>query len=151
MQSLAAQTSKPSAQPSSSRREVGQCRARDVAAESHGVELGATRTQARFDIAEAFAVGQLGEGRREELIPAGEAALAPVAVVAGHTAPELAIRKEVDQLREYGAAQIHEPLSAQDGCRSNGAPPFKSRQEKTTSNPLFYNQLQAAHRLSAGQ
>ena len=94
---------------------VGQCRARDVAAESHVVELAAKRTQARFDIAEAFAVGQLGEGHREELIPAGEAARAPLAIVAGHTAPELAIRKKADQLREYGAAQIHEPLSAQDG------------------------------------
>ena len=39
---------------------VGQGGARDVAAESHVVELGAKRTQARFDIAQAFAVGQLG-------------------------------------------------------------------------------------------
>ena len=39
---------------------VGQCGARHLGAESHAVELGAERTQARFDIAEAFAVGQLG-------------------------------------------------------------------------------------------
>ena len=130
---------------------VGQCRARELATKSHVVELGAERAQARFNIAEAFTVGQLGEGHRKELIPAGEAARAPVAVVAGHAAPELAIRKETDQLGEDGAAQIHEPLSAQGGCRSNGAPPFKSRQEKTAPHPRFYNQLQAAHCSSAGQ
>ena len=43
---------------------VGQCGARHLGAESHVVELGAERTQARFDIAEAFAVAQLGEGHR---------------------------------------------------------------------------------------
>ena len=43
---------------------VGQCRARHRAAESHVVKLGGKRTQARFDIAEAFAVGQLGESHR---------------------------------------------------------------------------------------
>ena len=53
---------------------VGQCRACDLAAESHVVELGAERTQAGFDVAQAFAVGQLGERHAEELIPAGEAA-----------------------------------------------------------------------------
>ena len=40
---------------------VGQCGARHRGAESHVVELGAERTQARFDVAQAFAVGQLGK------------------------------------------------------------------------------------------
>ena len=43
---------------------VGQCGARHLGAESHVVELGAERTQARFDIAQAFAVAQLGERHR---------------------------------------------------------------------------------------
>ncbi len=130
---------------------IGPCRASHLAAESHVVELSAERTQARLDIAEALAVRQLGERHAQKLIPTGEATRAPVAVVAAYAAPELAIRKEADQLGEDGAAQIHEPLSAQGGCRSNGAPPFKSRQQKTAPNPRFYNQLQAAHRPSAGQ
>ncbi|MDA1236721.1 MAG: hypothetical protein O3A53_18210, partial [Acidobacteria bacterium] len=58
---------------------------------------------------------------------------------------------EADQLGEDGAAQIHEPLSAQGAYRSNGARPFKSRQEKTAPNPRFYNQLQAARCSSTGQ
>ena len=40
---------------------VGQCGARRLGAESHVVELGTERTQARFDVAEALAVGQLGK------------------------------------------------------------------------------------------
>ena len=36
---------------------VGECRAGHLATEAHVVELGAERTQARCDIAEAFAVG----------------------------------------------------------------------------------------------
>ena len=90
---------------------VGQGGARDVAAESHVVELSAKRTQARFDIAQAFAVGQLGERHREELIPAGEAAQPAIPVVAAYAASEFTIRKEVDQLGEHGAAEVHEPLS----------------------------------------
>ena len=91
---------------------VGQCGARHLGAESHVVELGAERTQARFDVAQAFAVGQLGERHAEELIPAGEAAPSAIPVVAAYAAAEFAIRKEADQLGEYGAAEVHEPLSA---------------------------------------
>ena len=90
---------------------VGQCRACDLAAESHVVELGAERTQAGFDIAEAFAVGQLGERHAEELIPTEEAAPSAIPVVAAYAAAEFAIRKEADQLGEYGASEVHEPLS----------------------------------------
>ena len=51
---------------------VGQCGARHLGAESQVVELGAERTQARFDVAQAFAVAQLGERHAEELTPAGK-------------------------------------------------------------------------------
>ena len=104
---------------------VGQCRTRHLGAESHVVEFGAERTQARFDVAQAFPVGQLGERHAEELIPAGEAAPSAIPVVAAYAAAEFAIRKEADQLGEYGAAEVHEPLSAASEvvpavlCRSN--------------------------------
>ena len=43
---------------------VGQGGACDLAAEAHVVELAAEGSQTGFDIAEAFAVAQLGEGHR---------------------------------------------------------------------------------------
>ena len=42
------------------------------ASESHVVQLAVDGAQARFDVAQALAIGQLGEGHGEVLIPAGQ-------------------------------------------------------------------------------
>ena len=51
-----------------------------------------------------------------------------VALIAGHASAKLPVGKKADQLREDGAALIHEPLSALLA--------FKSRQAKTRFNFL---------------
>lgn len=49
---------------------VRQGGARHRVAEAHVIELGAEGAQAGLDVAQAFAVGQLGKGHGEKLLPA---------------------------------------------------------------------------------
>ena len=51
---------------------VGQSRARHFAAKPHVVELAPIELQAGLDIAQTLAIGQLREGHREKLVPAGK-------------------------------------------------------------------------------
>ena len=51
---------------------VGEGRARDPAAKTHVVEMFAARSEARFDVAQALPVGELGERHAEKLITATE-------------------------------------------------------------------------------
>jgi hypothetical protein len=89
---------------------IGQRGARHAAAKTHVVEFAAQRSQAGFDIAKTVAVSQLRKGHRQILIPTREASQPRIAAVARHTAPELAVRQEADQLREDGSALVHAPL-----------------------------------------
>ena len=86
---------------------IGQRRACHLAAESHVIELAADRTKARFDVAQALAVGQLRERHREILIPAGQIFQIATTAVAGYALLKLLVGKELDQLREYGAPRVH--------------------------------------------
>ena len=112
---------------------VGQCRACDLAAESHVVELGAERTQAGFDIAEAFAVAQLGEGHAQELVPAGESLLLVVAPVTSDTLLKLIGGKVIQELRKDGATEVHAPLLAL--LRVRPWAPFSSSAISNLKNP----------------
>jgi len=91
---------------------VRQGGARHRVAEAHVVELGTERAQAGLDVAQAFAVGQLGEGHGEKLLPAREAANPAIPFVAKRATAKFSIRKMADQLRKDGAALVHAPLSA---------------------------------------
>src|SRR5204862_8287211 len=51
---------------------VGQRVARNLSPETHMIELGLLSAKTSFDIAEAFAIGELSKSQTEELIPAGE-------------------------------------------------------------------------------
>ncbi len=59
-----------------------------------------------------LAIGQLREGHRQILVPAGKSAQPDVTPVALDATAKLPVGKEADQLRKDGAALIHEPLSA---------------------------------------
>ena len=65
------------------------------------VELGPVRAEARFDVAQALAVRQLGIGHAEKLISAGEASDPILAVVASDAGIELVTRQEFHQLGEH--------------------------------------------------
>ena len=86
---------------------VGQRGAGNVAAQSQMVELSLARTQAGFDIPQAFAIGQLGEGQTEKLIPAGEAADFVVATIAGDATLKLLRMNPVQELRQDEFAGVH--------------------------------------------
>lgn len=100
---------------------VGQCIATDArTAESHVVQPGLHGTQAGLDVAEALAVGQLGECQGEELVHAGEALDFALAGIARDTAMKRLQREQSHDLGEDSAAGIHAP-----NCHTSTTP-FKS-------------------------
>jgi len=78
------------------------------------IQLALYRSQTRFDVSQAFPVGQLVECHTELLIPAGEALDFVVAVVVFDGLPENVGRDEVHQLGENGATRVHEPSPSAD-------------------------------------
>src|SRR6266496_405011 len=122
---------------------VCQRRACHLATESQVVQLALQRTQTGFDVAQTLAIGQLGEGHRQILIPTGEAAQPQVALITLDAATKLAVGEKADQLREDGAPLIHEPLSALLA--------FKSRQATNDFNLLGSYYLQPASYNLTGQ
>lgn len=93
--------------PISNRIGVGQRIARYRGAESHVVKLRGLTAQAGFDIAETFAVGQLGEGHAQELIEAGKLLYLVFPSIAGNAAAKRGQRKVRHELRKYELAGIH--------------------------------------------
>jgi hypothetical protein len=75
------------------------------------VQLVFLSTQARFDIAQTLAEGELRKGHAEVLVETGECLRVTVAVVARHTAPESVHRQMVDDLRENEPAGVHDGVS----------------------------------------
>src|SRR5450756_2541700 len=86
---------------------IGQRRASDRRADAHVVKLAGLSRQTHFDIAQAFAVGQLREGHDAKLLGATEAARPVIAAVTIDDAMEGLPRKEVHDLREQGLAEVH--------------------------------------------
>jgi len=73
------------------------------------IEFLLVATEAGLDIAEAFAIGELGEGHAEELIPAGEGLDFVVTLVAFDALAEFVDGKKIQELRENGFAKVHKP------------------------------------------
>ena len=88
---------------------VGEGAARYIAPDAHVVELGVLGAQTGLDVAQALAVGELGEGHAQVLIEAGKALHLVMAAIALDTAPEAMKGKVVDQLCENDSARVHKP------------------------------------------
>jgi len=86
------------------------------------VQLVAHRTQTGFDVTKTLPISELSEAHRQILIPAGQASVMAVTVVARHTLLEFNVREVSDQLRENGSAGIHPPLFRL--CSGEPATPF---------------------------
>jgi len=71
------------------------------------IETRAQGAQARLDVAQAFAIGQLRKGHAEELIPTRKRADLVVALIPLHAAAKFVCRDQVHQLCENGFAQMH--------------------------------------------
>lgn len=103
---------------------VGQRRAPDRIAKAHVVELRGLRREARLNVAQALAIGQLGERHGAILLGAGQRAHPPVAIVARDQPSEGAPWKEIHQLSEQRLAGVHvHPL----GSPAEGAPASSNR------------------------
>ena len=86
---------------------IGQGRAFHRPAEPGVVKLGALRRQAHFDVAQAFAKGQLCKDHGKELVPARQLPNAAIAVVALNAPAELVVRKESNDLRKDCLPSVH--------------------------------------------
>lgn len=76
------------------------------------IELGCLGRQAHLDVAQALAVGQLGEGHDPKLFRARQRANALVAVVTRDVSGESRPRQEIHELGEQRLADVHGDLRA---------------------------------------
>ena len=104
---------------------VGQGAAGRGLSDAGVIEFRAEGCQTGFDIAQAFAPGQLGEGQHEELFVSGEFADAEVAVITGDTLVELVFGEVVEELGEDGATFVHKV----ENRRNAGKPPSRNRRK----------------------
>jgi hypothetical protein len=118
---------------------------------THMVKLAPQRSQARFYVAKAIPISQLGKGHRQILIPTGEASRPRISVVSSDTTSKLPIRQEFQQLRENGSALIHASLWITPDSVIEGQPRFKSRQAKCPFNSQQEKHLPAETPSIAGQ
>ena len=86
---------------------VGQGISGHAAAQSQVVEFILVRPQADLDIAQALAVGELGEGHAKELVETGKGFDVAVALITPDTAAEAVHRQVGHELREDVIAGIH--------------------------------------------
>ena len=86
---------------------IGQSAAGSGLTDAGVIQFGAKGRQAGFDVAQAFAPGELGEGQNEKVFIGRELADAEVAAVTGDTLVELVFGEEVEELGEDGATFVH--------------------------------------------
>src|SRR5690606_18375895 len=82
-----------------------------TAPDAHVIQSTGQRVQARDDVAQALAVGQLGKGHAQQLVPARESPRATVAVVTSHASAEVVNGQMIDELSEEGASAVQAEIS----------------------------------------
>ena len=86
---------------------MGQGIACNEATDAEMIELGALRAKTCFDVAQAFAIGQLRESHAQVLIEAREAFDLVLALVASNASPESGERQVLHDLSENEFAMVH--------------------------------------------
>lgn len=71
------------------------------------IKLFRKSAEARFDVAQRLAAGELREEHDQKLIPAGEGSDPAVAVVAGNALVELVAGEKIEKLSENESAGVH--------------------------------------------
>ena len=89
---------------------IGQRRAPDRLAEAHVIEFRCVDREAGLDVAQAFPVGQLGEGHGPVLLGAGKRPDPVIAAIPVDDPRESSPWQEVHELSEQGLAGVHEHL-----------------------------------------
>ena len=98
--------------------------ARDLSAKSRVVQFRSQRSQARFDVPQAFAKRELREPQAKELIATGETARATIAPVPVDAIVEFASRQEIHELCEYELSVEHKTPWARKGSPRQGSSVF---------------------------
>jgi len=88
---------------------VGQGIAGYLSPDTQMIKLRLHRPQTGFDVAQAFPVGQLGEGQAEKLIPAGKTLDLVMSMIPLDAFVEFVNRKKIHQLGKECFAGIHQP------------------------------------------
>ena len=88
---------------------IGQVGARKVTAESQVIEARASGFEASHDIAQAFAIGELAEAQRQELIVTGQTACRAGSGELLGAAGKLGWKQGAGDLREDGCGRLHLP------------------------------------------
>jgi hypothetical protein len=102
--------------------------------------------QVDFDVAQRFAVGQLGEGHGEELVQAREVFDLVFSVVLGHTAAKCAQWQIQHELGEYELALMHGSFGRKPAKNRQSDARRRSNRDQTetpysSSNSLAYRAL----------
>ena len=85
--------------------------ARDASApEPRVIESRLKRAQTNFDVAEAFAIGQLSKGQTKELIEAEEGLHLVIAAIAANALSKFVQGKEIHNLGKEGPSAVHRPI-----------------------------------------
>ena len=113
---------------------VGQRIARDLAANTHVIELLRLRAQARFDVPQTFAKRQLRKSHAQKLILTGKALDLVVAAIARHASREGLLRKVLHQLREYQFPRMHQAPRVID----SGSPWHRTQLKSRTSSFVLF-------------
>ena len=109
--------------PGSSLVGVGESGARNRAANAKVIQLNRNRAQARLDVAQRIAIGQLRKEHDKKLIPAGKGSNAPIAAVPGNAFVEFVSRNKVQKLSEDESSCMH---LRQHRCPGQQAKPTKA-------------------------
>ena len=86
---------------------IGQSTARHPALDAHVVQLARLRTQARFDVAQTFSIGQLSKSHAKIMIQAGKTLDLVPSAIARHTTAKRGQWQILRDLRKHQLAQIH--------------------------------------------
>ena len=77
------------------------------AAKAHVIKAWSDRTQTSLDIAQTFAVAELGERHTEKLVQTRERLDVEVPTITRYASAQFSVQEQVHQLRKYSAAKVH--------------------------------------------
>jgi len=111
---------------------IGQGAARYPALDAHMVELFFLGSQARFDVAQALSIGQLGERHTEILVEAGKSLDLVLSAIARYATMKRCQRQMLRDLRKHELAQVHRSLlrvSSSQDRKSTGRPSNRDQEK----------------------
>ncbi len=124
------------------RNSVGRCAAGHGTAKPHVIGLDRLASQAGFNIAQAFPIGQLGEGHAHVVVEAGDLFDLVRAPIVGHAATKVGQRQMHHTLCEDVSAHANERCLKSGGeDRKFLGAAFKSRQVSNMEYPLLIDLL----------